>query len=503
MDSRYPILKPEDELRLLKISVERSSDEVFWLDFDGNILYVNDAACEITGYSRDELFAMKIAELDPEMPPGAWEASVADLRERQTQFITSRHRCRDGRFIDVDILAVYVNHGDHEFSFAFVRDVTERRKSEEELRAAYQQLSGAEEELHQQYNELVRGEQKIRESEENYRAVVTWAKDGIVILQDGMFRFINPKAAEMMGGTAEELAGSPFIRAVHPREQARVEDFYKRRMRGEAVPPVYETTIVKLNGDAVDIELNAGVIIYSGKPADLVYLRDITERKRSQKALEQAKKKLSLLNYVTFNDTQNLIFTLSGYQELAKSMLSSSESPLLPLLEKEENLVEKITDSLKFARTYQDLGLKAAQWQNVSHAFLLAISHLDFLKIRHSITTGDLEIYADPLFEQVFQILADNTLVHGRTAGKVNIGFVQGTDGVLTVFYEDDGVGIPEEVKEKIFLPEFQKKKSVGLFLAREILEITEIALSETGIAGKGARFEIRVPKGAYRFTGS
>ena len=87
----------EEELHPLKISVEHSSDEIFWLDFSGNILYPNDAASRITGCSRDELCAMKIGELDPEMPPGAWEASVAGLRETNHQFIPSRHRCRDGR----------------------------------------------------------------------------------------------------------------------------------------------------------------------------------------------------------------------------------------------------------------------------------------------------------------------------------------------------------------------------------------------------------------------
>jgi signal transduction histidine kinase len=112
---------------------------------------------------------------------------------------------------------------------------------------------------------------------------------------------------------------------------------------------------------------------------------------------------------------------------------------------------------------------------------------------------NNLEIFADPMLEQVFQIFADNILTHGKTATQVTLRYSEGPESI-TLFFEDDGVGIPEDNKDKIFSPNFQKKKAVGLFLAREILEITGITITETGEAGMGARFEMIVPKGAYRF---
>jgi PAS domain S-box-containing protein len=132
--------RAEDELLRLKISTDRSSDEIFWMDFAGNILYVNDAACRVTGYSREEFLKMKIFELDPDFLPGVWDASVADLRERKTQFITTRHRRKDGVIIDVEIVAVYVNQYDQEYSFAYVRDVTGRKRTEEALFSSQQML---------------------------------------------------------------------------------------------------------------------------------------------------------------------------------------------------------------------------------------------------------------------------------------------------------------------------------------------------------------------------
>jgi signal transduction histidine kinase len=69
------------------------------------------------------------------------------------------------------------------------------------------------------------------------------------------------------------------------------------------------------------------------------------------------------------------------------------------------------------------------------------------------------------------------------------------------MIYEDDGIGVQETDKDRIFEKGFGKNTGLGLFLSREILSITGLAMRETGISGKGARFEILVPNGKYRFT--
>lgn len=103
----------------------------------------------------------------------------------------------------------------------------------------------------------------------------------------------------------------------------------------------------------------------------------------------------------------------------------------------------------------------------------------------------------------MFYNLIDNSLRHGGN-GLTRIGvFATETSDGLTVLYEDDGEGIPPEQKEKLFTRGSGKTGGMGLFLVREILGITGISLSETGTAGNGARFEIRVPDGAYRSGGA
>ena len=112
----------------------------------------------------------------------------------------------------------------------------------------------------------------------------------------------------------------------------------------------------------------------------------------------------------------------------------------------------------------------------------------------------DLEILADPLVDRVFSILLDNTRRHGEKATKVKVWHVIAGDA-LTIVYEDDGVGIPPQDKERIFEQGFGKDSGLGLFLARQVLEVTGMTMQETGEWGQGARFEVAVPHNRWRLV--
>ena len=110
---RYEQLKKnEEELRMLKISVDQAADEVFWLDLNGNILNVNDTACRINGYLREEFLGKTIFDLNPDLTPDIWTGTVNDLRQKKTQFITTRHKRKNGEIADVEIMAVVILPGE-------------------------------------------------------------------------------------------------------------------------------------------------------------------------------------------------------------------------------------------------------------------------------------------------------------------------------------------------------------------------------------------------------
>ncbi|RPJ53813.1 MAG: ATP-binding protein, partial [Methanobacteriota archaeon] len=109
------------------------------------------------------------------------------------------------------------------------------------------------------------------------------------------------------------------------------------------------------------------------------------------------------------------------------------------------------------------------------------------------------EMYADRLLEKVFYNLFENAIRHGERVSRICISVRDVLDDV-TIVVEDDGVGIPEYEKGKIFNQGYGRNTGYGLFLIREILAITGMTISETGKPGRGARFEIRMPEGTYQF---
>ncbi len=218
---------------------------------------------------------------------------------------------------------------------------------------------------------------------------------------------------------------------------------------------------------------------------------------KSEKALMQARKKLNLLNTLTFQDLQSGIFSIAGFLSLAKE--GGCSEPSQKYLMKGEAILQSVQGALRFAKIYQNLGLNEPRWQNVNYILLAALSHLDFSKIQRRVSLDNLEIYADPLLERVFFILMDNVLRHARGATGVILRYEERPEG-LAILIEDNGPGIPDPDKERIFEWGYAGHVS-DLFLAREILSPTGISIRENGVAGKGARFEILVPPGEYRFV--
>jgi PAS domain S-box-containing protein len=139
---------------------------------------------------------------------------------------------------------------------------------------------------------LLSTEEMLRKSEEKYRVVVEHANEAILVAQDGMIKFSNPKCTDFTGYSQNELISKPFVEFIHPDDRKMITERYQRRLSGEYFPQVYPFRIIDKAGNIRWFEINAVMISWEGRPATLNFLNDITERKQAEDALRRQEKQL-------------------------------------------------------------------------------------------------------------------------------------------------------------------------------------------------------------------
>jgi signal transduction histidine kinase len=211
-------------------------------------------------------------------------------------------------------------------------------------------------------------------------------------------------------------------------------------------------------------------------------------------AVREANRKLNLLNTITRHDVANQLTALKGYVQLAE--MKKTDPSVTDFLHKIGEAADTIDRQIAFTRVYQELGGHAPAWFPLEEIARKAAGST--VPLQFSGTCRSFSILADPMLERVFFNLFENAIRHGKRVTRIIVRCEREPDGML-VIVEDDGVGVKPHEKEKIFTKGYGTNTGFGLFLAREILAITGITIRETGSPGKGARFEMLVPRGAFR----
>ncbi|MGB7993129.1 hybrid sensor histidine kinase/response regulator [Methanoregula sp.] len=226
----------------------------------------------------------------------------------------------------------------------------------------------------------------------------------------------------------------------------------------------------------------------------------VSANRRIQDKIAFFNKKLNLVGSVTRHDILNQLTAVSGYTELLEMTVEDPQMRLY--IEKERFAIDKIRRLLQFSKDYQNMGTEPPVWQTISSVIRRAEDLISLKGISIKDTSGTASVLADPAVEKVVAQLLDNAIRHGQTVSSISISTHEETGGAVLVI-EDNGVGVPDADKERIFERGFGKYTGWGLFLAREILAITDITITETGVPGKGACFEIHIPGVAYRKDGT
>ncbi len=238
--------------------VESVSDVIYTIDSSGVLTYISPVVKNTLGYEPDELIGRQFLEVVHKEDHDLLMRRFSELREGTVRHSDYRVIGKHG---DIKWVRTLTNPIIEEEGFVGARgvliDITERKKAEEALRA----------------------------SEENFRVVVENASDAILVeAGEGSHVYANQQAAEITGYCVAELLKTTIKDLAHPDDLEKIMQIYRRRLEGEPVPRLYETTIIRKDGKSVPIEVAGTKTVWQGKTADMVFFRDITERKQREEA---------------------------------------------------------------------------------------------------------------------------------------------------------------------------------------------------------------------------
>lgn len=340
-----------------------------------------------------------------------------------------------------------------------------------------------------------KAEHALHESEEKFRSFVENANEIVFALDtDGRFTYVSPKWNEMLEYSQFETLGSLFTDYIHADDRIQMSTLITRVL--ETGERLNETECRILNVKGVlqwHLISISPVSDNSGKTILIQGIsHNITERKKIEHDLINAFRQLNLLSNITRHDILNQVN--AGLIFLDDISIRWKDPVLSLQIEKVRTSIGTIQKQIEFTRVYQDLGIHEPRWYTLES--IIPFSSLsDDISLTRVI--NGFSIYADPMIEKVFFNLLDNSIRHGQHVTRIRISAVP-TDQELILVWEDNGVGIRSEDKEKIFDRGFGKNTGLGMFLVREILSLTGIAIRETGTT-KGALFEIIIPKDGWR----
>jgi len=318
---------------------------------------------------------------------------------------------------------------------------------------------------------------------------------------------VDEQWAAMIGYDAQELGTDireAFLPHVHPADRDRVMDYVRRLSQGEQGEPVdLEFRMMHRNGQEVWVRSMGRPVAFeeNGAPRRIAGVHiEVTWEHASRDALYEANHKLSILSSITRHDIMNELSVILMCEDLmAMDGLPEEGSRYNDYLALIFGATKKIERQILFTRDYDEMGMSVPSWNSVRSLSDRAIRLLRPDGVAIHVRTGNVEVYADRMFEKVLHSLFENAIRHGNGVSEITVAFTeQDGHGVLTV--RDNGRGVVPAEKKHIFERGYGENTGYGLFLSREILSLTGITIDECGIPGEGACFEMAIPAGRFRY---
>ena len=502
--------KCEESFRAL---MEDAPIGVCSIDLKGEFTYVNKRFEQVMGYSREEIVgknSFKFGIMSNETSKLLAKRMKDRLMGKPRRVSEGRFKRKDGEWIWAEVEGRLIKKPGVPVGFQLtVKDVTERKRVEEERKRFEENLSA----LHAYGRDLNMAESmgEIYELALNVAEKALGFECADILLFEGKtLRVVAQR------GDVEKLSlelpldgdegitvraariGKPVLVPDISKDSAYVSFRSRVRVRSELAVPIKigQRVIGVLNVESVKLDA------FDEKDQKLFEIlashaaTAMSNLDRAQK-LDAMNEKLRVVGGLTRHDVRNKLSAITGNTHLLKKRLAGN-SEASDRLGEIEKAVRHVVEIFDFARAYEMLGAEELVYIDVEKTVNEAISlfanqnNVKVVNDCHGLT-----VLADSLLRQLFYNLIDNSLKYGQKTARIRVCYEKTGQDSLKLVYEDDGVGIPTPEKPKLFREGYSTGGSTGygLYLTKKIMEVYGWTIQETGTPGRGAQFTITIPK--------
>jgi len=441
------------------------------------IVAVNRAACQLYGWTRDELLAMTIRELRTADEVPTLERALESERSHTKQTFTrmSRHVAKDGRWIDVDVEMSRIEFDGRPCVLALVVDLTEAETS-------------------------------LRRSLANFRALIERLPTGTIVHRDGRIIYVNPAAVRgLRYDSAAQLVGKPVLDFVHPDDHELIKSRFAQTAR-EGRAPAAESRLLRRDGTVAFVEAEAVILDFDGQPANVVIAHEVTERRELFARVATADRLLSmgtLAAGVAHEMNNPLAYLVSNLEILARDVPPEHAHLLADAREAADRVSSIVRDLHQLTRPTGDTLRPVDVVRILTSSIRMANNELRHrARLVTSYEPGLPRVAASSSrLGQVFLnmlVNAAHAIVEGRADTeevRVRVTASPERDRVF-VEIEDTGVGIPADILGRVFDPFFTTKPhgigiGLGLAISHQIVQSIGGEISVTSTVGVGTTFRI------------
>ncbi len=517
--------RAEEQMRLLQFSIERIADPAFWIDEAARFVYVNEAACRKLGYSREELLALSVFDVDPLMPATRWPEHWRELREKKSLLFEMQHRTKEGVRIPVRISANYIEFGGKCYNCAFAHDITEERRAQ----AAFQSLvesvvghSGAES-LHILASRLCAwlGADCVIVSElapdgKQARAVAMFC-DGErcdpydhdlagtpcgVVLAEGFRHF-----AEGLGRLFPEA---------RPLRELKAEGYVGTPLKGRDGKPLGVLCALSRQPLPLPPHAQAVMDILAAKAATEIESLRADRRRMELEAQVRQQQKLEAIGILAGGVAHEINNPITGVLNYAQLILDGAEPESPParyareILREGGRISEIVHNLLTFARQDRQAHSPADLGDIIATTLSLVrtLMRHDNIVLNVAVPEGlpSLKCRSQQIRQVVLNLLTNardalNERYPGADPDKTLLlraeAFTREGRAWLRLTVEDHGAGIRPEILDRIFDPFFTTKAGgtgLGLTISHGIVREHHGELRVESVPGRGTRFHLELP---------